>query len=246
MLNADTLSALPPKMETLTTTSIVDITPLTLLDYPGELSAIFWFARCNMACPYCYNPHLLKRTAHDFSGYTFDEIEAFLKERANFIDAVVLSGGECTLSPDFEAICERIHRYNLKIKIDTNGSSPEKIESLIRKGYVDAIALDFKAPADKLHFFGVTHEYWEKWKRTLQLVCDEQTRLYTEVRTTYHSELLNQNDIENMCDFLYQASYQGTYYIQNFLENVPTLTPLTTFQKLNKISPITPLKIEIR
>ena len=75
-----------------------DITPLTFLDYPGKAACIFWYTRCNLRCPYCYNPDLVL-------GHGGRENEfAFLEERRDFLDSVVLSGGECTLNPDIEEL----------------------------------------------------------------------------------------------------------------------------------------------
>lgn len=65
-----------------------------------------------------------------------------------FLDGVVLSGGECTLCPDLIPICREIRQLGFAIKIDTNGTRPSVVETLVEKGLCDYIALDYKAPAN--------------------------------------------------------------------------------------------------
>ena len=91
-----------------------------------------------MACPYCYNPHIVR----DNGNISLDEALEFLQNRQGRLDSVVLSGGECTLYPHLEAFCEAIKALDYKIKIDTNGSNPELLRSLIENSLVDYIALD--------------------------------------------------------------------------------------------------------
>ena len=87
-----------------------DITPLTFLDYPKKAACIFWYTGCNLRCPYCYNPELV--LSH---GGGQDEM-AFLRERAGFLDAVVLSGGESTLNPDIAELCREIKKRGFEPK----------------------------------------------------------------------------------------------------------------------------------
>ena len=86
-----------------------DITPLTFLDYPKKAACIFWYTGCNLRCPYCYNPELV--LSH---GGGQDEM-AFLRERAGFLDAVVLSGGESTLNPDIAELCDVFYIGGTKV-----------------------------------------------------------------------------------------------------------------------------------
>src|SRR5690606_32933978 len=56
---------------------------------------------------------------------------------------VVLSGGECTMHPSIVKLLEEIKQMGFAIKIDTNGSRPQTLHTLISKGLVDYVALDF-------------------------------------------------------------------------------------------------------
>ena len=117
---------------------IYSITKFTTLDFPNHLASIFWFAKCNMACPYCYNPQIVREAG------TLSEEEAlnFLKTRQGRLEGVVLSGGECTLYPRLEQFCEAIKALGYKIKIDTNGSNPDCLKALISKSLIVAISED--------------------------------------------------------------------------------------------------------
>jgi pyruvate formate lyase activating enzyme len=47
-----------------------------------------------------------------------------------------------------------------------------------------------------------------------------------EVRTTYHSDLLTEEDLREMIRFLELKNYTGNYYIQYFKNNMETLSKL--------------------
>ena len=107
---------MPPK-------PLYDITPFTTLDYPEHLAAIFWFARGNMRCTYCYNRDIVFGEGERSE----DEAIAFLKSRTGMLEAVVLSGGEATLYGGLPAFCARIRAEGFKIKLDTNGLNPTMV-----------------------------------------------------------------------------------------------------------------------
>jgi pyruvate formate lyase activating enzyme len=116
----------------------------SLIDYPGRISCVLFVAGCNFHCPYCHNPDLVRGP---FSrSRLLDEmgIVHFLEDRKGFLDGVVVSGGEPTLQDDLIAFCEKTKALGYPVKLDTNGSRPRVIEELIRKGFVDYIAMDIK------------------------------------------------------------------------------------------------------
>ena len=219
---------------------IHSITKFTTLDYPHHLASIFWFAKCNMACPYCYNPHIVR----DNGNISLDEALEFLQNRQGRLDSVVLSGGECTLYPHLEAFCEAIKALDYKIKIDTNGSNPELLRTLIENGLVDYIALDYKAPHYK--YIELTHyRHFERFEQSLNLLI--RSYLPFEVRTTLHSDLLTPADINAIIEDLHKKEYLGTYYLQNYLHVEPTLGATKKQQNQFDLSQLTPLlPIELR
>jgi len=195
---------------------IYDISPFTALDYPEHLAAIFWFAGCNMRCPYCYNPDIVLGKGK----VSEKEAISFLKSRTGLIDGVVLSGGEATLYLELPVFCERIKRLGFKIKLDTNGSNPGMILLLLEAGLLDYIALDYKAPKEK--FQSITHnKHFDDFSMSLNLLI--QGNIPFECRTTVCSDLLSVKDINRMMDDLYRRGYRGNYYLQHYIEDTPHL-----------------------
>jgi pyruvate formate lyase activating enzyme len=220
---------------------IYSITPFTLLDYPHKTACILWFAGCNMRCLYCYNPDIVLGKGK----LSFQEALKFLKTRINLLDGVVLSGGECTLHKNIIYLIIEIKKMGLLVKIDTNGTNPKILDGLIKEKLIDYVALDFKAPTDKFKSITKSNLY-TSFISTLKLLIN--SAIPFEVRTTLHSSLLSQNDIQQMIDVLEKINYKGVYYIQNFMNNTKTLSELENSKKysINSVSFNTNLSIVIR
>jgi pyruvate formate lyase activating enzyme len=73
---------------------------------------------------------------------------SFLETRKGLLDGVVISGGEPTLEKNLPAICERIKSMGFFVKLDTNGSRPHMIRSLMDKKLLDYVAMDIKTDPD--------------------------------------------------------------------------------------------------
>jgi pyruvate formate lyase activating enzyme len=115
---------------------------VSTVDFPGLLSAVVFTQGCNFRCPYCHNPDLVRPF-----GELMDEagVLAFLETRSRYLDGVVVSGGEPTLAPDLPEYLERVRGLGFRVKLDTNGSRPEAVRSLVERGLVDYVALDVKS-----------------------------------------------------------------------------------------------------
>ncbi len=203
---------------------IYDITPHTLLDYDGKIASILWFAGCPMRCIYCHNPHIVGGEGR----ISEDEALKFLTGRKDWCDGVVLSGGECCLYGNLLSFCEKIKSMGFAIKIDTSGIRPKTILELASKGFVDKIALDFKAPkeifesvtgADAFHLFEKT------LKGLIELDFD------FSVRTTVYAGCMDENTLSIMADSLYNVGYNGVYTIQKAQTDIPTIGAIQESQK---------------
>lgn len=117
---------------------------LTLLDFPGKTACTVFLQGCNFRCPFCHNPSLI------FGTEPIEEAELFrfLATRQGLLDGVAVSGGEPLLSNDLAPLLERIKSMGFAVKLDTNGSFPARLRSLLDAGLVDHVAMDIKnAPA---------------------------------------------------------------------------------------------------
>lgn len=116
---------------------------MTLLDFPGKVACTVFTAGCNMRCPFCHNAALV--TEIDPSE-RIDEAEIFdfLKKRRGLLDGVAITGGEPLLHPDIADFIRKVRSLGYAIKLDTNGSFPERLEALVSEGLVDYVAMDIK------------------------------------------------------------------------------------------------------
>lgn len=113
---------------------------LTLLDFPGKTACTVFLQGCNFRCPFCHNPSLI------FGTEPIEEAELFrfLATRQGLLDGVAVSGGEPLLSNDLAPLLERIKSMGFAVKLDTNGSFPARLRSLLDAGLVDHVAMDIK------------------------------------------------------------------------------------------------------
>jgi len=120
----------------------------TLIDYPGKVATTLFTVGCTFRCPFCHNPELVDpdRFAPALDS---DEILDRLRERADFIDGVVITGGEPTIHPSLPTFLRFLKKLGLLVKLDTNGSRPEVLRALLDEGVLDCVAMDVKAPFDR-------------------------------------------------------------------------------------------------
>ncbi|WP_239452942.1 anaerobic ribonucleoside-triphosphate reductase activating protein [Flavobacterium tistrianum] len=217
---------------------IFSLTPFTLLDYPHKTACIVWFAGCNMRCLYCYNPDIVLGKGK----IDFDSVLSFLKTRKGLLDGVVLSGGECTLHKNIIDFIKEIKTMGFSVKIDTNGSSPKILNSLIRGQLIDCVALDYKSlPHTFKHLTqsGLFSEFEESLKLLIQ------SKIQFEVRTTFHSSLISESDFIRMIEYLEKQNFEGNYYVQHFINNVPTLSKLDHSKKEIELKNFSTPKIKV-
>lgn len=118
----------------------------SMIDFPGLVASVIFTTGCNFVCPYCHNPDLVRRAgSREVEPIGEQEIFTFLKKRQGLIDGVVITGGEPTLQQDLEQFIGDIKALGFRIKLDTNGSHPEVIKTLLDQGLVDYIAMDIKS-----------------------------------------------------------------------------------------------------
>lgn len=124
------------------------IQKLTLLDFPGQVACTLFTRGCNMRCPFCHNASLVVR-ANEQKTYSNEEILSFLKKRQGVLDGVAITGGEPTLMPGLAEFMMQVRGLDYKIKLDTNGTRPEALKSIVRDGLVDYVAMDIKNCREK-------------------------------------------------------------------------------------------------
>lgn len=194
-----------------------------MLDFPDHTACIVWLSGCNMRCLYCHNPQIVRGKGRG----TEAEVISFLEKRRGLLDGVVLSGGEATAYPDIVDFAERIKSLGFAVKLDTNGLRPDVLVRLLDRALVDYIALDYKASASKFKKVTGADKY-NRFQETLEILCG-QNAVPFEIRTTVHTGLIDEHDVNGILQDLSDRNFSGTYYLQNFIvhNDRPVLGPLS-------------------
>jgi len=183
----------------------------SLIDYPGRVSSVVWTVGCNLRCPYCYNAELvLPELAKQLPVVPEQEVLTELARRKGFVQGLVVTGGEPTLHNDLEEFLGRVRALGLSVKLDTNGTLPERLDALLGSGLVDYVALDVKGPWDKYALFTGGKEVGQLVRRSLALL--RRSGLAYEVRTTVAPGLEGE-DLRRLVEDLKEVP---AYYLQPF------------------------------
>lgn len=117
-------------------------------DFVGHISSTVFLGGCNFRCPYCHNSDLVLRP-QTLSTFPMEYFLDFLDSRKGWLEGLCVSGGEPLLHEDLETLLALIKERDLLVKIDTNGSFPSRLETLIQKKLIDQVAMDVKAPLER-------------------------------------------------------------------------------------------------
>jgi pyruvate formate lyase activating enzyme len=121
----------------------------SLIDYPGKIAAVVFTQGCNFRCGYCHNPQLvLPELFYKNQSTSVGEILLYLEERKNWLDGVVVTGGEPTIHNDLPVFLKKIKKLGYQVKLDSNGSNPSMLELVIKEKLADCIAMDIKILPD--------------------------------------------------------------------------------------------------
>lgn len=207
---------------------------LTLLDYPGHMACLIFTGACNYRCPFCHNASLVLNP-NSQPAIDEEEIFAFLQSRKGILEGVCISGGEPTLQTDLPEFIRKIRTLGFHIKLDTNGSRPGVLKSLLDEGLLDYVAMDIKnAPKKYLTTIGIPEEplayaaatdtnnhvsdfnnlITDSVRQSTELLM--QSGIPYEFRTTVVKELHNKEDLLTIGKWLNGAR---AYYLQSFRDS---------------------------
>ena len=214
---------------------IMGLQKLTLLDYPEHLACTIFLGGCNFSCPFCHNRDLVNV---DPQAPTVDEDDFFslLKKRQGILEGVCISGGEPLLHADLPVLIKKIKALGYLVKLDTNGSYPERLEQLVNQKLVDYVAMDIKNAPDR---YAMTAGLKELDLAPIQksIAFLKQGVVPYEFRTTLVAEFHDIEAIEAIASWLEGDS---PYYLQCFEDrdtviqqglHAPTREDILLFQK---------------
>ena len=181
----------------------------TLIDYPEKLAATIFTGGCNMRCPFCHNKELITDLSF-LSSIEWEEIYNYLVRRKNILKGVCITGGEPLLFyEELKNIIKEIHSLGMSVKIDTNGTLPEKLKSL----EIDYIAMDIKTSLEKYCMLGYTgnDNIIENIKESINYIIN--SGINHEFRTTVVPYIVEEQDILEICSLIKNCNI---YYLSQF------------------------------
>ncbi|MBE6971786.1 MAG: anaerobic ribonucleoside-triphosphate reductase activating protein [Ruminococcaceae bacterium] len=186
---------------------------LTLLDYPGRVACTVFLGGCNFRCPFCHNSELLDAQSAE-PVMTDGELLAFLDKRRGMLEGVCITGGEPLLRGDLPQLLREIKALGYQIKLDTNGTMPEKLGELIDAGLVDYVAMDIKNDLPRYaKTAGLDRADAEKVRESVQLLLRDTVDY--EFRTTVVDEL---HDAESFRAIALLIAGAKRYFLQPFVD----------------------------
>jgi len=201
----------------------------SFLDWDGKVSSVIFVPGCNFRCPFCNNG-LLVLKAESLPPVDPALIDGFILKRKDFIDGVVITGGEPTLQSDLPEYIKHIKSLGFLVKLDTNGTNPSMLKALLDQKLLDYVALDLKAPLDE-RYRTVTNSAFDPAiiSQTVRLLLGAEIEY--EFRTTVCPTLLKREDV---LDIARSISGAKKFVLQQFVPKDTldaTLTKVTPYSK---------------
>lgn len=204
----------------------------TLVDYPGLTAGSFFLKGCNLRCPYCYNVGLVRPPYDEKNMISVNELFAYLEKRQGLISGLVISGGEPLINPLTPHIIKKAKSLGYKIKLDTNGTMPQKLKAFVEDKDLrpNFIAMDLKtSPARYAYDICKTENNdfcFEKILSNSIEIIKAYDKTCCEWRTVLVPTLTEREDIKNMASFLPKdacwqfAQFQNTNCLNKDFNNL--------------------------
>ena len=185
---------------------------MTLLDYPGRVACTVFFGGCDMRCPFCHNAELLDGSAPPVM--TDEELLKFLEKRKGLLDGVAITGGEPLLQKDLPEFAAKIRELGYPVKLDTNGTHPDRLARMIREGLVQYVAMDIKnSPERYAETAGLENFDLAPVRESVSILLEGKTDY--EFRTTVVAELHDDDSFRKIGPWIRGAKH---YYLQKFTD----------------------------
>ena len=190
---------------------ICGIEKFSMVDWDGKIVCTLFASGCNFRCPFCHNSSLALSNANQIDQ---DEIFGFLEKRKGLLDGVCISGGEPTLHKGLFDFARKIKSMGYPVKLDTNGTNPDTLQSLIENGLVDYVAMDVKnSPHKYPATTGVQAVNFDDVLKSVAII--KKSGIPHEFRTTIIKEFHTEDDMKHIADTL--SGCDG-YYLQKYVD----------------------------
>jgi pyruvate formate lyase activating enzyme len=204
----------------------------SMVDYPRRFAAVFFISGCTFTCGFCHNATLIGRKQVGLSWDILDSACTGFKK--DWVNGVVITGGEPTTA---EGLAELIsffkERFGFAVKLDTNGSDPDRLAQCLP--LVDYVAMDIKCDLSFYPEF-VGFSAIEKIRKSIDLIRSS-AKDY-EFRTTIIESVHTDDRMRQISDVI---SGSRRYVMQAFIprEELPgeqyRNTPRTSAARLQEL-----------
>ena len=169
-------------------------TVISSVEFHGNMSLVIFMSKCPLACRYCHNVELLE----DDTEWSFEKVKQEIDSSADFLDAIVISGGEPLVQTDAVIeILTYVRQIGLKTKLDTSGIYPDKLKEILDLNLLDFVSLDVKTTFSKYKKITGANIGFQV-KKSMDLI--NEAGVHLEARTTYVPTLHTKKDIRNLVD----------------------------------------------
>ena len=182
----------------------------SLVEWDGKIVATIFLGGCNFKCKFCSNKELVL-SPEKLKSISFKNIKESLEKNREFIDGIVITGGEPTIHPDLPDLCEKIKNLGFKVKIDTNGSNPKLLKELFEKNLADCVAMDIKTSFGNYKKISGFDDI-EKIKKSIFLVTKFPEY---EFRITMFPEI-KKEDLLEISEYLKKNNANKAFFLQQF------------------------------
>lgn len=189
--------------------------PTSLNEWNGRIAAVIFLENCNMRCPFCHGWRFVTG-GDELPEIKLSEVITHLAAKKGWIDGVVISGGEPTISPGLEKLVKQIKDMDLEVKLHSNGLRPEVLEKLINDNLLDCLSLDYKSPLedDRLKIACGVNVEAEKIRKSFEIAG--KSGLEVEFHTTLCPEVIKINDLVKMAKYLKEVVPVANWFIQQY------------------------------
>lgn len=181
--------------------------------HKSEPSHALFYRTCNFHCEYCNNDF---HENEEYKDYSMDEFIFIVASLMKFGNRFKFTGGEATNNPQLAEAMRAVRQLGGYIFLDTNGSRPQVVKSLVDENLIDVIGVSLKG-LDKENTQKVTgcrkgELCWDNTLETIRIGND------SGVRTIVTHVFYNDAGIEEMEAFSnLLAPYENVYIKMNNL-----------------------------
>lgn len=192
---------------------IAGLQRLTLLDFPERIACTVFVSGCNLRCPFCHNASLVVPQSAE-GRLSESELLSFLQSRVGMLDGVCITGGEPTLYTELSGLIGKIRALGFAVKLDTNGTHPDRLRELLREGLLDYVAMDIKNSPSRYQETCGGIDCLNAVEESVKLLLNSDVEF--EFRTTLCDPLHSKEDMKQIGIWLQGAP---RYYLQQFVDS---------------------------